>query len=572
MLIYIGGQIVGQINIYKITENKKAELLRELTEKLEEKGTLRVERELVSGKLEALHGGESNKKVKPELLKDFFDFSLYTSRTPREKDISWNWLLNEFNQEVKTTLPNPKAVLLIRHNDEFYGITFGFAYFLVDKYCDRNFAFNFARKLKYKEVKTTALTTPNSQRNKSINTYVNYNNFEFDSGESFTKIKAAVQLPKDFSIFKESIEVGNSIKFNMGQNSLETIVDLILFIEEVLVNYPDQVKIPVFSKIVEEDLIDKLERKLHTAIKEETYTVNFSEIDIIGTNETFNHNDSTYKISCKNRQKMIEMLTQEELQKFAEEKQFILNDIILDLKVVSFQNGDSVRTDKIKDLIDYTDDEERCLLSKGQWFKFNDDYLNYLADSINEIEVIYDPEYDFYKSEHKKFIERKFDLEKGEDRYRGLEDDEIKKKLKNKYYSEKYYNINLQEKYGFENYDRDFSRVGTATVEELDTYKDETIFAVKIGNSSGKLSYVVDQSLQTLKIYKHKLSNSEIELDIDNIGLWIILDRKTQLPLVSGKPDLNHLDMLILKNKIDHWKKEVRLSGYKPVIRINYVK
>ncbi len=55
----------------------------------------------------------------------------------------------------------------------------------VDKYCDRNFAFNFARKLKYKEVKTTALTTLNSQKNKSINTYVNYNNFEFDSGESY---------------------------------------------------------------------------------------------------------------------------------------------------------------------------------------------------------------------------------------------------------------------------------------------------------------------------------------------------------------------------------------------------
>ncbi|WP_066320513.1 DUF6119 family protein [Bacillus sp. FJAT-29814] len=568
---------MGQVNIYKIAENKRVDLVRELSEKLDEIGTIRIEREMTDNNPDELNEetldiseGVGHKTGGSEIVKEIFNLTLYISSPQEQKEISWNWLLNEFNQEIKTTIPNPKAVLSVRHMDDFYCVTFGFAYFLVDKYCDRNFAFNFARKLKYKEVKTTALTTPNSQKNKSINTYVNYNNFEFDSGESFTKIKAKVELAENFSIFKESIEVGNSIKFNIGQNSSENIVNLIMFIEDVMLNRPDQVKIPVFSKVVEDDLIDKLNKKLQEAIKEEIYIVNFSEIDIIGTNETFNHNDSTYRISFKNKQKMIESLTQEELQKFADENEFNLNENILDIKVVSFQNGDSVRTDKIKDLIDYTDDEERCLLSKGQWFKFNDDYLNYLADSINEIETIYDPEYDFDKDKHKKFIDNKFTLEKGEEIYQGLTEKEIKKKLKNKYYSEKYYNINLQEKFGFTNYDRDFTRVGTATVEEMDLYKDGTIFAVKIGNSSGKLSYVVDQSIQTLKIYRHKMSDNELE--IKDIGLWIILDRRTKLPLIAGKPDINHLDMLILKNKIDQWKKEVRLLGYRPVIRINYVK
>ncbi|WP_026693474.1 hypothetical protein [Peribacillus kribbensis] len=154
---------------------------------------------------------------------------------------------------------------------------------------------------------------------------------------SHTKIKAKVEVTEDFSIFKEGIEVGNSIKFNIGQNSSESIVDVIMFIEDVMLNHPDQVKIPVFSKVVEDDLVDKLNNKLQEAIKEETYVVNFSEIYIIGTNETFNHNDSTYKISFKNKQKMIEALTQEELQKFAVENEFNLNENILDIKVVSFQ-------------------------------------------------------------------------------------------------------------------------------------------------------------------------------------------------------------------------------------------
>ncbi|QHE59924.1 hypothetical protein FHE72_01940 [Rossellomorea vietnamensis] len=567
---------MGQINIYKIATNKRVELVRQLSQKLDEVGTIRIERELKENSAKEPHQETldvsetpAERTEKSEVVKEYYNFTLYISSPQEQKEINWNWLLDEFNQRIKTTLPNPKSVLLIQRNNDYYCVTFGFAYFLVDKYCDRNFAFNFARKLKYKEVKTTALTTPNSQKNKSINTYVNYNDFEFDSGESFTKIKAKVEVEENSSIFKEGIEIGNSIKFNIVENSLEKIVDLIMFIEDVMVNSPDQVKIPVFSKVIEDHLIDKLNMKLKEAIKEETYIVNFSEIDIIGTNETFNHNDSTYKISYKSKHKTIESLTQEELHKFAKENKFNLNENILDIKVVSFQNGNPVRTDFIKDLIDYTDDEERSLLSKGQWFKFNDDYLNYLEDSISEIETTYDPEYDFDKNEHKKFIDSKFILEKGEVIYQDLTEKEIKKKLKNKYYSEKYYNINLQEKFGFVNYDRDFTRVGTATIEEMDLYKDGTIYAVKIGNSSGKLSYVVDQSLQTLKIYKHKMSNNNLE--IKEIGLWIILDRKTKLPIISGKPNINHLDMLILKNKIDHWKKEVRLLGYKPVIRINYV-
>lgn len=38
----------------------------------------------------------------------------------------------------------------------------------------------------------------------------------------------------------------------------------------------------------------------------------------------------------------------------------------------------------------------------------------------------------------------------------------------------------------------------------------------------------------------------------------------------NGKPDLNRLKMLMLKNRLDQWKKEVRVQGYKPLIYINY--
>lgn len=57
---------------------------------------------------------------------------------------------------------------------------------------------------------------------------------------------------------------------------------------------------------------------------------------------------------------------------------------------------------------------------------------------------------------------------------------------------------------------------------------------------------------------------------ISRVGLWFILEKKKPLTIYGDKVDLTSLDMLMLKNRIDQWKKEVRLAGYTPVIYVNY--
>ena len=122
---------------------------------------------------------------------------------------------------------------------------------------------------------------------------------------------------------------------------------------------------------------------------------------------------------------------------------------------------------------------------------------------------------------------------------------------------------------GFECYDRIIASINNQKVELMDLYKDKTMFSVKIGNSSGKLSQAVNQSLMSLKIYKYKLVSPLPE--IKNVALWLILDRKKGINDTDGeKPNINSLGMLMLKNRIDEWKKEVRLLGYTPIIYINY--
>lgn len=520
----------------------------------------------MASKLEFIRTVELNKVVNENQIS--FGMSLYVSQPTEERDINWNWLLEEFEADAIRSIPNPKSVLLIEKDDIAYAVTFGASYFIVDKYCDRNFAFNFARKVEYKEIKTTALTAPNSQRNKIINTYINYSNLEFDSGESFTKVKAKLAIDDTFTIHKENIEIGNSIKFTLNQDSLDSISELVLYIENTL-EVEDKYKIPVFAKVADSDLIDILDARLKEEVFNNIHIINISEIDIIGSTEIFNHNDTSFTASFRHYRKEISELSINELTQFASENRFNLNENMLDVKITSYNNGASVRTDKIKNLIDYTDDTERCILLNGQWYHFNDDYLSYLADSIKEIDVIYNPEYNFHKSLHNEFLDRKYLEEKDRDEYDGKSEAQIREKIKKKYYAERYYNIMLAENYEFENYDRIESRIGTADIELMDLYKDNTIFAVKIGSSSAKLCYVADQSIQAIKVYKHNLIEEKPQ--VSNVAIGLVLDRANQLKIVDGKPDINELDMLILKNKLDSWKKEVRVLGYKPVIHINYV-
>lgn len=540
---------MSHINIYKIEDEKQQAFLQTLATNWDRKATIIKERHVEDEDIDV-------------------GLTLYMMTTQEEKPMTWNWILTAFNETEITSIPNPKAIVIVENRENIYAVTFGYSYFIVDKYCDQNFAFDFARRLDYSEIKTTTLTTPSSQRNKTVNTYTQYSNFDFDSGESFAKIKAKARTTEDFTLYNEEIEVGNSIRFSVETNSLDNIVDLILHVEDTIAHQQSRVDFPVFQKITDKDEVCELDVALQTAIDGDEYRISFSEIDIIGSTEVFNHNDATYQIKYKGREKTVAELTQARLQEFADEYGWNLNSIVLELKVVLFRNGEPICTKSIREIIDYTVSERKSILSKGIWYKYNDDYLRYLSLSIKEIDAKYLPDYDFHQAEHDAFIELKYASEKDNEEYLGKSQAEVRKCLKNKYYSERFYNIRMSERHGFQLYDRCNVRIETADVELMDLYKDNCMYAVKIGKSSEKLCYVVDQSIQAIKVYKHNLTNEKPP--IDQVAIIIILERATHLPIENGKPDINMLDMLTLKNKFDYWKKEVRILGYKPVIYINY--
>lgn len=541
---------MGTLNIYKIDNDKLQDLMETLNQKMQQKGTQTIP--------EPISETGETQPIRCEL---------YYAQQENPVSLSWDWVLAAFGQESVRTNPLPKAVLLLKkENGTIYAITFGHAFFLIDKFCDRDFGFVFARKMNFQEIKTTTLTAPNSHRNKMVNTYVNYEELDFDSGESYAKLKAKAALPEGFTLFKPMVEIGTSIRVDSAENSLERVAAIIAYIENIVDTEADKHKIPVFMHIKDRERKQSLNERLNLFV-ERRHEVHVSELEVIGATEVFNHNDYEFVLKYRRYKEKVTSLSDDVLRSFCEANHIPLTEA-LNIAVYSERDGMVFAPVCVRDMIDYTDDQERCLLSQGQWYQYNDDYLSYLQASISEITTYYEPQYDFSEEKYNAFIETKLLAERTELRYSGKSDKEIREQLQKKYYAERVFNLLMERDYGFENHDRGTVPVGNGTVEIMDLYKEETMFAVKIGGTSGKLCYAVDQSLEALKLYKHnQLDNRPV---IKSVAIWFVLDRSGHIENEDGKPDINRLDMLMLKNRLDQWKKEVRLQGYTPIIYVNY--
>lgn len=541
---------MGTLNIYKIDNDKLQDLMQTLNQKMQQMGTQTIP--------EPIGETRENQPIRCEL---------YYAQQENPVSLSWDWVLAAFGQESVRTNPLPKAVLLLKkENGAIYAITFGHAFFLIDKFCDRDFGFVFARKMNFQEIKTTTLTAPNSHRNKMVNTYVNYEELDFDSGESYAKLKAKAALPDEFTLFKPMVEIGTSIRVDSAENSLERAAAIIAYIENIVDTEADKHKIPVFTHIKDQERKRFLNERLNLFV-EMRHEIHVSELEVIGATEVFNHNDYEFVLKYRRYKEKVTSLSDDVLRSFCEANHIPLTEA-LNIAVYSERDGMVFAPVCVRDMIDYTDDQERCLLSQGQWYQYNDDYLSYLQASISEITTYYEPQYDFSEEKYNAFIETKLLAERTELRYSGKSDKEIREQLQKKYYAERVFNLLMERDYGFENHDRGTVPVGNGTVEIMDLYKEETMFAVKIGGTSGKLCYAVDQSLEALKLYKHnQLNNMPV---IKSVAIWFVLDRSRHIENEDGKPDINRLDMLMLKNRLDQWKKEVRLQGYTPIVYVNY--
>ena len=475
----------------------------------------------------------------------------------KNKEISWNWVYIEFGVQAPEVTNNPRAVLIIEtDNEKKYCVSFGNAFFLVDKFCNREFGFDFAKKMRIKKINTSTKFSPGHRRNKTMNTYKDQMDLDHDSSEAYAKLKITEDLEPGFDLYKPVLSIGQSIRFDIGNenNSLERVVQLVLHVENVIKNKPDINEIPRYRAIKDLRRIERLENILVNEIKSENVAIYTSDLDIYGATEIINNADLKFRIQYNNCQLDVTEMDWSNLRIFCEKFSIDRDQQVLNFKVACYKNDKRIFTCNVRDLIEFTCDSEWAILSRGKWYEFNQNFIKLLHDSLRHIPTEYCGFADIDVNEYKKI---KSSISK-----------ESEATANKPSYTERIFNI-LRQNEGYQLLDRELKILDGHSIEIADLYKQNELIAVKIGGSSEKLGYAIDQSLTGMMYYK--LGTDKALLQVNTIAIWLVL-RRSSIEDHTKKPDLTKLRMLTLKMKLDHWAREVRNNFITPKVYVSYIK
>ena len=232
-------------------------------------------------------------------------------------------------------------------------------------------------------------------------------------------------------------------------------------------------------------------------------------------------------------------------------------DTMLKTRVRFLVNGNSSVTKSIRNYIDYLDEDNNALLVCGKWYRFNMDFCQCLKESLEDIRVTHESCFDLSMGLLEKFWDEKNQAHKDDKNYKGLTEDARRVAICKRYYKEYAFNL-MRGTEGYEVCDRKLVEVRGEKIEICDLRKD----------SSADLSYVVTQSEAAIDFYvNHELPKKDKP---QKVVLWLILSRRDRLPIKDERLDWDSLGMLLLKIRIDNWKKKARLAGMIPEIRVNY--
>lgn len=498
-----------------------------------------------------------------------YKVTLYTGETKQKKELSWKWVFDEFKQEAPQPLTQPKGILVVESKEFRYCVSFGSSFISVDGYCEREFGFNFAKKLHILETKTATKVSPGLVTNKTINTYLNQQELDHESNEAYAKIKLVCDQQSQDVLYRPTISIGQSIRFETRSNpcTLQIVTQLIEYVEFCIKNLPDVTPIPVFQEIKDKAIIKRLDDILIQGILEGTATISNPELSVYGATEILNNTDQKFLLKSGRRSWEVTEINTQTLKEFCEKFSLNFDKEILNFNIEFFNQDECVRSTKLKNLIDFICDDESSVLSNGKWYRYNTDFFDYLDREISLLDIEYVPSANFSEKNRKDFIDQKMLDLKNDPKFKNESEDEIRTQLTKSQYNEFIFN-SLREQEQYTLLDRKLSVIRDHKFEMADLLKDGMLIAVKMGTGSAKLSYAIDQSINSMKLYRN---NKELVSDeITTFALWFVL-KHDHIEDDDNVPDLRKLKMLSLKMKIIDWVKTVKKYNFLPKIFISYM-
>ncbi|MEO5684774.1 MAG: DUF6119 family protein [Chitinophagaceae bacterium] len=476
-----------------------------------------------------------------------YSFSFYFSRKDPQSPVKWMDLYKDFlpDEEERFNRVYFASLLIETKLPHSYAISLGNAHFYIAKYADSDFGLDLAERIATQEIKEKYTKYFFNNKNQSVIKYRDENDIEdSESGEYFQHIKSAT-IPTASWSWGKTASFGNSVILKLPLTP-DKLYKLIKKVEQELVN-PVRVNIPRVKKIKDKDEIEELEKLLARALNGDTTDSLFKNV-VISSKDFLLDDTATYSIYVSGNKGESHNLTEfdiDSIREYCNVNEIDLGAQLNDLRITIKPENEKPRNEPLRNYIDFISDSYECLI-EGKWHRFNQSYLQHLDELIDKIKIeTYNESYNINKAEFDAYLKKNPDS-----------------------YVEKHFN-ELREGDGFINKDRFFLKLEKRyTIELLDLYKDKCIYFVKVGIPQ-KLSYVIDQAINTLQLLK----NNKAKIIIDSssirpkrICLWMILDRKTKISKLS------EFDSLIFKWKMAEWVRLAKSLKIEPVVAFNYRK
>ncbi len=511
---------MAKYNIYKIDKTKEAALI---------------------GKLEAVGLSRSGQKII-----DGFTLSFYLSQEPEAIDIWWTDLYAEYlGTDEKLKNKAYFAVFLISNNSLLYAISMGKSHFYLKDFCDTDFGINLAERIadnNHLKLKNSKLF--GGKKSKTIISYQENSEFEYDSGESIHYVKAKTVAAEKWG---EVGSFGNSTQLHL-EITPDDLPGLVKSIEEELKKDP-QIVLPRATTILDETKISELDERLAQEILNSTNAgLQPAEATVSGVDFVFLDKNQYRFIFNRQPYDMKGELNLAAFRDFINQQNIDLVANINDIKIKASDEHNKGYTKPVKYFLDYVDDDRHFLLD-GKWHIFNQNYIEFLKKQIDERITLEVPNINFSNSA---FTQWRNNLPDEEKTAHG--------------YAEYYFNT-LRGNDGYKNLDREIEMLQQQyKIEKLDLYKDNTAFFVKIGTPQ-KLGYAIDQASTTIKILQSQTSAIQIDgqdIKPQSICLWFVFERQTEITKIS------EIKSLIFLMKLAEWQRQCANAGYKPIVRVGY--
>lgn len=491
------------------------------------------------------------------LEKDGYSKTFYFSEKVEGNEVWWWKTYRDFFNEG---IEEPKnifnfAVLVCQNTAEpekIFAVSLGKSHFYLSKFIQLDFGIDLALHMADESsilLKKSRYFTGTKRQDVSSYQQFQVNNYEAGESVDHIKLKAANKTVWG----NRNIIFADSIQMDMDKQPMH--LPEIFKIIEASFKDDQIIHLPKLES-ANTDIANDLDIQALIYLRDGEGSVGVDQFHVSGVSICFTFHDYDYVIKAKNNEGKLLSKQLGNTMDIESVSEFLVdNPHIDDINnvTVQFKSEDAgCFTRSLKELLDMPIvwGDQQYFLKNGEWFFFNQVFMDYLKRSLSAVQVILEEQ----------LIETEFATWQANKRAnRKAGDDKVD-------YREAYFNQKICNERGYTLLDRELTAIRSLDkkrrdyqVEVADLYYKGEIISVKISKKKPELIYNIEQSKDSITLIK----NNKIKFSkkLTSAALWFVFEED-----IKVITDVNSIQFLLA---VEAWKKLVTGYALKPKIYIS---